>query len=64
MTKELKCYTVEDFAEIMQCSLKKAYKIVRQKDFPKIKIGRQYYIPQEKLEEWMNLYVRKEYVLY
>lgn len=60
MEKMLK---VEDLAAILGCSLKKAYRIVNQPDFPKIIIGRGYYIPETAFEKWVKNYTGKEYVL-
>lgn len=58
-----KILKVEDIAAIMGCSLKKAYKIVNQPDFPKITIGRNYYIPESAFNEWITMYTGKEYIL-
>lgn len=54
---------VDDVAAVMGCSLKKAYKIVNQPDFPKITIGRMYYIPEAAFENWIKKYTGKEFVL-
>jgi len=54
---------VNDIAEIMRCSLKKAYQIVGQPDFPKITIGRGYYIPEDAFDNWIRKYTGKEYRL-
>ena len=47
MDKMLK---VNDVADAMGCSLKKAYALVRQDDFPKLRVGREYYIPKDALQ--------------
>jgi len=54
---------VNDIAKIMRCSLKKAYQIVGQSDFPKITIGRGYYIPKDAFDNWIRKYTGKEYRL-
>lgn len=54
---------VNDVAAIMRCSVKKAYSIVRQNDFPKITIGRIYYIPEKAFDDWVRKYTGKEYKL-
>lgn len=54
---------VSDIADVLGCSLKKAYKIVGQEDFPKITIGRGYYIPESAFEKWVQQYTGKEYML-
>ncbi len=56
-----KILKVNDIAAIMQCSTKKAYSIVRQSDFPKITIGRIYYIPETAFNNWIRKYTGKEY---
>lgn len=58
-----KMLKVNDVANVMRCSLKKAYSIVRQDDFPKITIGRIYYIPETAFDNWIRKYTGKEYKL-
>ena len=58
-----KILKVDDVADILGCSLKKAYRIVGQPDFPKIKIGRVYYIPESAFQTWIKNYTGKEYIL-
>ena len=36
----------KDLQEILGCSMTKVYTIIRENDFPKIKIGRQYYMSE------------------
>lgn len=52
---------VNDVAASLRCSVKKAYAIVRQDDFPKITIGRGYYIPESAFDKWVQKYTGKEY---
>ena len=58
-----KMLRVADIAKILGCSLKKAYLIVGQSDFPKIVIGREYYIPRQAYDKWVQKYTRKNYCL-
>lgn len=58
-----KMLKVNDIAEVIGCSTKKAYQIVGQSDFPKIVIGRRYYIPKAAFEKWVQKYTGKEYRL-
>ncbi len=58
-----KMLRVNDIADVMGCSLKKAYHIVNQPDFPKITIGRGYYIPESAFDSWIRKYTGKEYHL-
>lgn len=53
--------TVKDVKEKLGCGKNKAYDIVNQRDFPKIKIGRQMFIPEDEFEKWLLTYLRKEY---
>lgn len=59
-----KMLKVSDVAEVFGCSLKKAYQIVGQEDFPKITIGRIYYVPEEEFDKWIKRYTGKTYTLY
>lgn len=60
---EEKFLKVTDIANVLGCSIKKAYSIVRQEDFPKITIGRQYYIPCSAFNRWIKNYTGKEFQL-
>ena len=51
---------VKDIQKILDCSEKKAYAIIKKKSFPKIKIGKQYYIPIDAFKKWENTYIYKE----
>ena len=53
--------TVKDVQKILGCGINRAYDIVKQKDFPKIKIGSRYYIPKNEFETWLEKYTMKEY---
>jgi uncharacterized membrane protein YvbJ len=53
----------KDIKEIFGCSWGKAYAIINQNDFPKIKIGKQSYIPLEAFEQWKKNYTGKEYII-
>jgi excisionase family DNA binding protein len=52
---------VKDIQEALGCSGKKAYAIVNQKDFPKIKIGKTFYIPEDEFDKWVKRYLCKEF---
>lgn len=53
--------TVKDVKNILGCGMNRAYEIVNQRDFPKIKIGKRFYIPEDEFEKWLETYIRKEY---
>ena len=56
-----KMLSVKDLKDCLGCGINRAYEIVNQDDFPKIKIGKRFYIPEEELEKWVSTYLRKEY---
>jgi len=49
-----KLLKVKDIQAILGCSKQTAYDLVRLKDFPKITIGRRYYIPEEAFNQWIE----------
>ena len=55
--------SVEDISEILTFGRNKTYKLISQKDFPKIKIGNKILVPRSKFEDFMNRLVYKEYFL-
>lgn len=58
-----KMLSVKDIAEIFGCGKNKAYNIVAQKGFPKIKIGKQFYIPEDDFQKWINRNLRTEVLI-
>lgn len=48
-----KMLSPKDIQQIFGCSRNKAYQIIESKGFPKIKVGKQYYIPEADLERWV-----------
>ena len=56
-----KILKVKDVKEILGCGINRAYDIVNQKDFPKVKIGKRVYILEDEFEEWLRIYTGKEY---
>lgn len=56
-----KMLQVKDVKKVLGCSLPMAYDIIRCDDFPKIKIGRRYFVPQKAFETWVESYTGKEY---
>lgn len=58
-----KYLTVNDIKDILGIGINRAYELVNQPDFPKIKIGKSIRIPQSKFEQFMNKLVYKNYDL-
>ena len=46
--------TIKQLQEYLQISRTKAYQLIATTGFPKIKIGKEYRIPQTKLELWLK----------
>lgn len=55
--------TVKDIQRILGLGKTSAYKLVEQKDFPKVKIGGSYRIPLEEFNTYMRRYLYKEIIL-
>lgn len=54
--------TVKEMAEYLRIGIANAYKLVREPDFPAVKIlgERKYIIPRTKLDEWLEQRIGKE----
>lgn len=46
--------SVHDVAEVLGISKSSAYVLVKEKGFPKLKIGARVVVPREKFIEWIN----------
>lgn len=55
--------TVKDLQRILHFSKTKVYELIKQDDFPSIKIGGSYLIPQEEFNTFMKRLLYKEYAL-
>ncbi len=49
-----KLLRVKDVQEKFGCSKQTAYDMVRLRDFPKLTIGKRYYIPEDELDKWIS----------
>ena len=55
MNKESnKILTVKEIQEIFKCGKNQAYEIIHTNGFPKIKIGRKFYIYEKAFDEWLD----------
>ena len=52
--------SVHDVAEVLGISKSSAYVLVKEKGFPKLKIGARVVVPREKFIEWINKNISKE----
>jgi predicted DNA-binding transcriptional regulator AlpA len=55
--------TIKDLQNALKCSKTFAYEIVRQPDFPKIKINSRYIIPVSAYNQWVKQYTCKSFAL-
>lgn len=46
--------TVKELAEALGIGINQAYALVKQDDFPKLKIGSKYVIPKDEFEAWVK----------
>ena len=56
-------YSVDDIQKIMGCSRKKVYLIINSSTFPKIKIGRQFFVPKFEFQKWIQRNLYKNIIL-
>ena len=47
-------YTSKDIQNIFKLGRDKTYLLMHSKGFPIIQIGREYYVPKNKLERWID----------
>ena len=47
-------YTTKDIQNIFKLGRDKTYQLIHSRGFPSIQIGREYYIPKNKLEKWID----------
>lgn len=55
--------TVAEMQEKLKISKNTAYKLVKVSGFPKIRIGRKIYIPEQELEKYLNSNLRSQIIL-
>ena len=54
-------YTREDLQKILHIGKNRACELMRQKDFPSIKLGNKYIIRKDKFDEFCDRWKNKEY---
>lgn len=55
--------TAKDIKENLGVSLPTVYKLLNMKSFPKIKIGKRFYIPEESYNTWIKENVKNTILL-
>ena len=58
-----KMLTAKDIQELLGCGKNKVYQILGSNTLPKIKIGKQYYIPRLEYDKWVARNLNKEILL-
>ena len=58
-----KMLTAKDIQQLLGCRRNKVYQILNTNTLPKIKIGKQYYVPQSEYNKWVNRNLQKEILL-
>lgn len=58
-----KMLTAKDIQQLLGCGRNKVYQILNTNTLPKIKIGKQYYVPQSEYNKWVNRNLQKEILL-
>ena len=49
---EIEFYTALEIQNIIGCGTNTVYSLMKDKDFPSVKIGRKYYVPKKEFERW------------
>ena len=56
-------YRIPQLMQVLGICRDKAYKLMKSKFFPSIKIGSSYIVTKDALEEWLNTYAHRVFVL-
>lgn len=56
-------YRIPQLMQVLGICRDKAYKLMKSKSFPSIKIGSSYIVTKDALEEWLNTYAHRVFVL-
>lgn len=55
--------TPKEISKILKISMDKTYELIQSPGFPKLKIGRQYRIPEEEFNKWIRKYSYNQYIM-
>ena len=61
--EKLKVFTAKELASVLRIGRDKAYALIRSAGFPSICIGKRYIVTEKALNEWLDQYEHKKYVL-
>ena len=53
-TEKKVVYNIEDIMSLLDIGHARAYALVKQRGFPSIKIGRQFKVPRDAFERWLE----------
>jgi len=60
---DMEFMNMQELQEYLHLGRNKAYALVNQDDFPKVRIGKTFLIPKHKVNEWVNRNLYKTYEL-
>ena len=63
VNKKIKMLRAKDIEKIIGCSKNMAYEIMKNKTFPSIQIGKNYYVTEENFYRWLNSNTYKKITL-
>ena len=58
-----KYLSTKEVADVMGMSKNTAYKFIKLQGFPKIKIGKRYFVPEKKLEEYLQKHIGSKIII-
>ncbi len=59
----IEIYTTQDIQKIFKCGKRWAYELMQAPSFPSIKVGGRYIVERGALENWLQSYVGKEFIM-
>lgn len=60
---ELRILTAKELGSVLKIGRDKAYALIRSKGFPSICIGKRYIVTEKALNEWLQQYEHKHFVV-
>lgn len=59
----IKILRANDIMEILDVGRDRAYSLLKSPSFPSTKIGKTYFVTDEKFNEWLSDYAGKEFII-
>lgn len=61
--EDIKILTAKELGSVLKIGRDKAYALIRSKGFPSICIGKRYIVTEKALNEWLQQYEHKHFVV-